>query len=155
MENKPREFWIRKDLASVFDADKIGIVEQAKPDFIHVIEHSAYAALKAENEKFRKAVDALTNGYPSEWAYTILKKERDELRAENEKLMAFNLKHNQQALKDTLRIDELNLRCLELEKALKHAQAAMTYAYEDRADQYYLNVKEILDKVLVSFRSEE
>lgn len=42
------------------------------------------ARLREENAQFRNAVDALTHGYPSEWVYTILKKERDELRTEIE-----------------------------------------------------------------------
>lgn len=34
------------------------------------------------------------------------------------------------------------------EKALKSASAAMTYAYEDHVDQYYLNVKAEIDALL-------
>lgn len=44
------------------------------------------ARLKEDNEKYRSEMDKITNGIPSEWAYSILKKERDDLKAEIERL---------------------------------------------------------------------
>jgi hypothetical protein len=41
---------------------------------------SEWADIHEENKKYRKAMYDIMHGMPSEWAYTILKKERDELR---------------------------------------------------------------------------
>jgi len=42
--------------------------------------------LRAENENYRKAIDKITAGIPSEWAYAILRDERDKLLVEIEQL---------------------------------------------------------------------
>ena len=39
-----------------------------------------------------------------------------------------------------------------LAEALTSCKAAMTYAHEDHADQYYLNVKNQIDKALTEYR---
>lgn len=39
-------------------------------------------------------------------------------------------------------------------KALKSCKAAMDYAYEDRVDQYYLNMKEDIEKALAEIGQE-
>ena len=38
--------------------------------------------LTDENKKYREEMDKITNGIPSEWAYAMLKKERDQLKKE-------------------------------------------------------------------------
>ena len=43
--------------------------------------------LKEELVKTKHALEQTNDGRPSEWAYSILRKERDELNAENEKLL--------------------------------------------------------------------
>lgn len=39
------------------------------------------AEISAENERYRKEMAKITNGIPSEWAYAVLKKDRDALHA--------------------------------------------------------------------------
>lgn len=48
---------------------------------------SEFEALEQENKNYRRAIDNLTNGIPSQWAYAILRKERDQLRAELDKYL--------------------------------------------------------------------
>lgn len=108
--DKPRNFWLIP-WSSGFECRTV------KPDgnSIHVIEHSAYADLKflldyisdrvmpgevdsidslreiiKENVNYRRAIDNITNGIPSEWAYAILRKERDQLALELSSLKKTN-----------------------------------------------------------------
>jgi chromosome segregation ATPase len=47
---------------------------------------AAYDTLNIENEKNKKALRDIADGYPSEWAYTILKKNYDALAKQCEEL---------------------------------------------------------------------
>jgi hypothetical protein len=59
-------------------------------------------------------------------------------------------------LRDVLFVQRNTAHCLKaseeenarLREALKHSQAAMTYAYEDHNDQYYLNVQKQIREAL-------
>lgn len=42
-----------------------------------------------------------------------------------------------------------------LAEALKKCRGSMKYAYEDHADQYYLNCLEDIEKALAEYRGEE
>jgi len=42
-----------------------------------------------------------------------------------------------------------------LVETLKGCKAAMSYAYEDRADQYYMNVSATIDEALKAFSNEK
>ena len=78
-ESKAREFWINGNEAHEFDSSKFPVVIDRSfllsDSTVRVIEYSAY-------EKVKKALRDTANGRPSEWAYTILKKDYDEAQAQ-------------------------------------------------------------------------
>ena len=41
MSDKPREFWVNKESGTVFDAERHGITEEYKSQWLHLIETSA------------------------------------------------------------------------------------------------------------------
>lgn len=116
-EPEPREFWISSpddspifetfvanvDPAVMSEDDNYMDVKSEKS--IHVIEHSAYAALKAENEKMNLELAASRRGYD----------------------MAFNDRQDwfNEADKQAKRAKSLEARILELEKALGVARGAV------------------------------
>ena len=51
--------------------------------------------------------------------------------------------------------DQVTAKLERATKALKSCKAAMDYAYEDRVDQYYLNMKEDIEKALAEIGQEE
>jgi hypothetical protein len=55
--------------------------------------------LTEENRRYRKEMDKINAGIPSEWAYSILKKERESLQEENDKLKAQNWILNDRSLR--------------------------------------------------------
>lgn len=95
-----------------------------KSDYLIVIEK-----LKEENDKFRSEIDKITNGIPSEWAYAILKKERDALRklVEKTKVLEDACEQSEYPKEFILKHDyfqELAARALHCTEALKEWQAA-------------------------------
>lgn len=49
------------------------------------------------------------------------------------------------------KLAEQERRIAGLVEAMKKAKGAMTYAYDDHCDQFYLNVKDDIDKALEKF----
>lgn len=64
-----REFWIEKrfnkncGFSKAFWLDDSGIFKDDHASLIHVIEHSAYAALEKDNEELKLAFQSLQSGF--------------------------------------------------------------------------------------------
>lgn len=74
--------------------------------------------LKAENQKYRAEMDKITNGIPSEWAYAILRKERDELQSKLAEVENSNVLT--QAVKE---LNQANTRCFDLNEKIQALEA--------------------------------
>jgi hypothetical protein len=86
-------------------------------------QHTALMSIvTAENLKYRQEMDKINAGIPSEWAYSILQKERDTLKADVEFYKEMELRYNQ-LLEGTSakRINELTAERDDFNYALKLA----------------------------------
>jgi len=108
----------------------------AHPQAVWFEEHwrPIFVKLKAENDQLKAQVDK----YRNEWSELAVLNHQNYLELSQEREKATQLKIAVDKATEIIAQEMAKLKVYE--EALVHCKAAMTYAYEDSGDQYYLNV---------------
>lgn len=121
------------------------------------MENSELETLKIEFDKLKKAYEALLK--ENEELKVFIKKMADHMTDYCDKSDEFVKTYlelcdkYEAALRENQKLREYRDVVEGLVEALSHSKAAMTYAYEDHADGYYLNTKEVIDQALEAYRA--
>lgn len=103
------------------------------------------------------AIGPIVNGkLPNPGSIRVIEKfAYDQLEQKVHELEAEIINSNKFAQDQENRVHELETRSQKLVEALERCRGAMTYAYDDHSDQYYLNVKSDIEQTLAEYKAEK